>query len=210
MSVVIHLSKGGKMPKPDNNASQAIIVQEPEEVEASNLAAPAEVLPPDPAQQAAQFQRTIERLVEQKVAEVIAGGNAIFQPFFQSQQITNAIRRLQNVDEQQKYAHYFEDYGCFVCERRDTRHESLGMCPRCYRSRAQRMRATVRKHAKPDGPKFIDSVKLAREALEPSLLVLAGRGSVVPSESVQGHTHADQARTQTLDSESSDHTRRAK
>ena len=39
------------------------------------------------------------------------------------------------------------------------------------------MRATLRNHARPDGPTFIDSVKLAREALVPSLMVLAGRGS---------------------------------
>lgn len=158
----------------DRKATGAIIVRGPEEIEASNLATPAELLPPDPAQQAAHFQRMLERLVEQKVAEITGGGNAIFQPFFQSQQITNAIRWLQNVDEQQKYVHYFEDYGCLVCETRTARHEALGMCNKCYRNRAQRMRATLRKHAKPDGPPFIDSVKLAREALEPSIVILAG------------------------------------
>lgn len=184
------------MPRAIKNTSQAIIVHEPEEIEASTLAKRAEVLPPDPAQQAAEFQRMIERLVEQKVAEITGSGNAIFQPFFQSQQIANAIKRLQTVDEQQKYANYFADWGCLVCETREGLHRSLGMCNRCYRNRAERMRATLRKHAKPNGPTFIDSVKLARQALESSLRVLAGRdsGAGTGNEVFAGDSETDQTR----------------
>ena len=58
-------------------------------------------------------------------------------------------------------------------------HAGLGMCNQCYRSRASRMRATVRKHAmpKPEEPTFRDTVKMARDALLPSLQALAAKGS---------------------------------
>ena len=120
----------------------------------------------------------VEELVEQKVAEAMGASEAIFEPFFQPKRIITAIRRLQTVDEREKFTHYFNDWGCLVCEKKGVFHAGLGMCKTCYRNRAARMRATLRKHAAPrdDQPVFVDSVKLAREALEPSLMVLGGRG----------------------------------
>ena len=85
----------------------AIVVRSEEPPAASNAVIPAELSPPGPVEQAAEFQRTIEWLVEQKVAEITCGADAIFQPFLQSKRIATAIKRLQTVDEQQKYAHYF-------------------------------------------------------------------------------------------------------
>jgi hypothetical protein len=136
----------------------------------------AEIVPMDRAQQAADFTRMVEQLVQEKVAEATQGRDALLQPWFQSREVTNEIKRRQMVHEQRKFSYYFEDWGCLVCETREAAHFSLGMCQRCYQRTAQRLRATLRNHAPaPDQPQptFMDTVELAREALGPSIKKLA-------------------------------------
>jgi hypothetical protein len=133
----------------------------------------------DRAQQADDFRRMVEQLVDQKVAEATQGSNALLQPWFQSRDVANEIKRRQTVTEQAKWTNYFADWGCIICGLcgpTAAAHESSGMCNRCRRKTYQRLRATLRKHApSPDQPQptFMDTVKLAREALGPSIKTLA-------------------------------------
>jgi hypothetical protein len=137
----------------------------------------AEIVPRDRAQQADDFTRMVEQLVQQKVAEATEGRDALLQPWFQNREVANAIKRRQTVTEQAKWSCYFEDWGCIVCAaRRTVAHCALGMCGTCYARTAQRLRATLRNHAPaPDQPQptFMDTVELAREALGPSIKKLA-------------------------------------
>src|SRR5580700_9489243 len=90
---------------------------------------PAEIVPRGRDQMAEDFKAMIAQVVEERVQAALAHEtDSIFQPFFQSKEVCNEIRRRQAVHEQQKFANYFQDYGCLVCERRDAQHQSLGMC----------------------------------------------------------------------------------
>lgn len=140
------------------------------------FAVTAEIVPMDRAQQADDFRRMVEQLVDQKVAEATQGSNALLQPWFESREATWAIKRAQTVTEQAKWTHYFADWGCMICGTTTAAHASSGMCNRCRHRVYQRLRATLRKHApSPDQPQptFMDTVKLAREALGPSITTLA-------------------------------------
>lgn len=75
----------------------------------------------------------LERLVQQKVAEIMAERDAVvFEPFFRSRQIAYELKRLQTVPEQRKWSVWFERYGCLVCETRERIHVGNGMCTQCY------------------------------------------------------------------------------
>jgi hypothetical protein len=148
------------------------------------LAMPAEIIPRGPDQVAADYKQMIARIVEEKIAEAMSHGtDSVFQPFLQSKTVTNEIKRLQKVHEVHKFSNYFEDWGCLACETREARHESLGMCTKCYRNRYERMRTTLRNHAPDPGQPqqtFVDTVKLARAALAPSIEILTAENSGPP------------------------------
>jgi len=75
----------------------------------------------------------LERIVQQKVAEIMAERDAIvFEPFFRSRQVAYELKRLQTVSEQRKFTIYFERYGCLKCETRNTIHAGNGMCGNCH------------------------------------------------------------------------------
>ncbi len=137
---------------------------------------PAEIVPRNRDRVADEYRQMIARIVEEKVSEAMSHeSDSIFQPWFQPRDISNEIRRRQTVTEQQKYSNYFADYGCFVCETKDVEYRSLGLCNRCYAVRSERMIASMRRHAPaPDQPQptFMDTVKLARAALAPSVAIL--------------------------------------
>jgi len=64
-----------------------------------------------------RFKRMIAEVVDQQVQEALSHQqDAVFQPFFQSKTIANEIRCRQTVAEQQKWTHYFAEWGCLVCE----------------------------------------------------------------------------------------------
>jgi MerR-like DNA binding protein len=136
----------------------------------------AEIVAPDRNQQAEQFKLMIAQAIEKQVGEALSTNDSIFQPFFQSQSVAHEIKRRQTVAEQQKYVNRFKKYGCMICETKDRPHQSLSMCATCYRREVQRLREVVREHSVRDTAQlgFIDTVRLARAALEPSIKVLAG------------------------------------
>jgi len=76
---------------------------------------------------------TLDRIVQQKVAEIMAERDAvIFEPFFRSRQIAHELKRLQTVPEQQKWSVRFERKGCLLCETKKQIHVGCGMCRNCY------------------------------------------------------------------------------
>lgn len=101
---------------------------------------------------------------------------ADLEPWFQSREVTLEIKRRQTVTEQRKWSSYYFDWGCLVCGTKEKPHFALGFCQGCYARTKQRLAASIRKHspATPRGDlSFIDSVRLAREALAPSIKVLS-------------------------------------
>ncbi len=75
----------------------------------------------------------LNRLVQQKVAEIMANRDAVeFEPFFRSRQIAYELKRLQTVPEQQKWSVWFERFGCLICETTERIHVGNGMCTKCY------------------------------------------------------------------------------
>jgi hypothetical protein len=75
----------------------------------------------------------LDRLVQQKVAEIMAERDAaVVEPFFRSRQIAFEIRRLQTVPEQDSWHVFFERNGCLYCHSKDRIHGGCGCCVRCY------------------------------------------------------------------------------
>jgi hypothetical protein len=92
-----------------------------------------EVLP-SPARmlQATMDEATLQKLVQQKVAEILtARDDLIFEPFFRSQQVTFEIRRLQTVPEIKKWTVFYERYGCHHCGKSERPHGACGFCSTC-------------------------------------------------------------------------------
>jgi hypothetical protein len=141
------------------------------------VAIPAEIVPRGQEAIAAEYKAMIAKIVEEKVLEALAHPtDAVFQPFFQPRQISNEIRRRQTVTEQHKFSYAYEDWGCLVCGTQERPHASLWMCANCYHRALSRLKSSIHRHS-PDAdqpqPAFVDTVKLARAALAPSIEVLA-------------------------------------
>lgn len=137
---------------------------------------PAEIVPSN----AAEFKNAITRLVEQKVAEALSGDGAVFEPWFQQRTVSDEIRNRQTVQERQKWRLYYDEWGCVVCNKRKHTHQSNGMCARCYRKIHERLTRILRRNAPPEtNPDFgfKDTVRLAREALAPSVKALSAKNA---------------------------------
>ena len=133
-----------------------------------------EILRASPDSVAETYKRMIEQVVEERIAELMADKEGEeFRPFFESAEVAQELRRRMTVTERRKWRYYFEDWGCFVCERRDGGHKQLGMCSTCYSNRLKRLSVVRRDHATdPVIPDF-DSVAKAQRALLPSIKALA-------------------------------------
>jgi hypothetical protein len=78
-------------------------------------------------------EETLNRLVQEKVAEIFADrDNFIFEPFFRSRQIAYELRRLQTMPERRKWNLFFARHGCLICVTSERIHVANGMCARCY------------------------------------------------------------------------------
>ena len=71
-----------------------------------------------PAAKIPDARAAIEHLVEQKISEIMGSGDAIFEPFFRTKEISREIRRLETVPMQRKWTNYFEEWGCLICEKK--------------------------------------------------------------------------------------------
>jgi hypothetical protein len=99
-----------------------------------NKPAEAELIPsPDMILRAGVDKATLDRIVQQRVAEIMAERDAVvFEPFFRSRQIAYELKRLQTMPEQRKWTVFFDRYGCLICETRKRIHVGNGMCTQCY------------------------------------------------------------------------------
>ena len=162
-----------------------------------------EIVPFDKRQdESRELKRVLGQLIEEKVAEATGGPDAIFQPFFATKRMMAEIRKLQSVPDQNKFTHYFERWGCMAgcgATKETTSRQSLGMCYPCYRAISERLRTIVREHTPKDDKNqgFIDTVKLARAALDPSVRLLAAAPQ--PQEKGRYYTQREDAAAADID-----------
>ena len=140
----------------------------------------AEVLPmKKPMTPGEEAEKMLEDLIQRKIAEAMENDSIILQPFMQTRAVSNAIRKIQNVVENNKFALYFADWGCLVCGDKNSAHASLGMCPRCHGRTLSRMQITLKKataERPDDGGQVLDLVETAQTALLRSLKKLIPGG----------------------------------
>jgi hypothetical protein len=145
-----------------------------------SLTVRAEVLPMKiPTAPIDAAEAMLEKIVQRKVAEMMATDSSILQPFMQTRRITNEIRKNQNVIETLKWGYYVQDWGCLVCGRKDAGHHSLGMCGQCHGRVASRMQSTIRKataNRPADDGQAQDLEEMAQGALARSLKKLNSGG----------------------------------
>ena len=77
----------------------------------------------------------------------------LFQPWFLSLEIAQAIRVLIPPGYQRKMRDYFDAYGCMRCNREDAVYQSNGMCKSCANTIRIRLRKCVRRRL--EGPSEI-------------------------------------------------------
>jgi hypothetical protein len=114
------------------------------------------------------MNKALERMVERKLAEMMGDKtDGIFEPFFQTQAITSAIKKMETVIQQRKWHYYFEEWGCLICKSKEQGHKTLGMCPPCY-SRTQKRLAIILRQAEEKRPAtpVRDLQDVARKALK--------------------------------------------
>jgi hypothetical protein len=125
-----------------------------------------------------EYKAMIASIVNERIAELLADSQtADLQPFFESPEVSKAMRRKQHIMERQKWQHYFDEWNCLICARPGLRHCALGMCPTCFQRVHQRLNSIRRRHASSESPEvgFRDTVRLAQEALLPSIEKLAAK-----------------------------------
>jgi hypothetical protein len=133
-----------------------------------------EVLPPVRPAVIPDMRAMLDKLVEEKVAQVMAKkSDALFQPYFQGRGVTTGIRKTQTVSEQRRWSRYFKKWGCDVCGTKKRGHYALGRCLNCYRRTEMRLNEIMAQLASEKGsiPVFLDRLgDVAREALKPAPL----------------------------------------
>jgi hypothetical protein len=144
--------------------------------QSKSLTVRAEVLPMKkrgtPAEEA---EAMLNKIVQQKVAELLAADSSILQPFMQTRRVSNELRKNQNVIEMLKFRYYMDDWGCHVCGDKNAAHAGLAMCPRCHGLMVSRMMATIRKataNRPADDGQAQDLEEMAQGALARSLKTL--------------------------------------
>jgi hypothetical protein len=129
-----------------------------------------ELLPPVRPAIIPDMRGMLERLVEEKVAQVMAKkSDALFQPYFQGRKVAAEIRRNQTVSERKRWGRYFKKWGCDVCGTKERQHYALGRCLACYRRTEQRLNEIMAHGASQKGSiaVFLDRQgDLARAALK--------------------------------------------
>jgi hypothetical protein len=123
---------------------------------------------------AEKFQGMLERLVRERVDEIMANGGASqLETDCQPREVALEIRRRQTVFESRKWRLYFEKWGCRMCNRKTVMHASGGCCERCNSLVTQRLSQIKRDYEKADPEREIERqidlltsrVRSARELL---------------------------------------------
>jgi len=127
----------------------------------------AELLPPQPRTPKTDME-VLERLVTEKVHEILQDQREwLMQPFFSPQKVTHELRRLQTIPEQRKWTHYFEKWGCLICETKRKTHGGCGMCVSCYQRTHRRLNAILKEQMRERiRPRFTGTLEaIAKKAL---------------------------------------------
>jgi Zn finger protein HypA/HybF involved in hydrogenase expression len=122
----------------------------------------------------ANFQATLERIVRERVDEIMANpGSSQFETDFQPKEFAIEIRQNQTVFESRKWRLYFEKWGCRMCSQKTVLHAGSGCCEKCNRLVTQRLIQIKRDYEKADPEREIERqidhitsrVRSARELL---------------------------------------------
>lgn len=74
----------------------------------------------------------LKAMVAAEVDRIMADRErALFEPWFRSRAVAEALKRLQTVPEQRKWAHFYEKRGCFRCGSKKRPHTGSGLCGHC-------------------------------------------------------------------------------
>jgi hypothetical protein len=122
-----------------------------------------------PSRPSDEAKAMLAKLVEQKVNEALSGksGDSIFEPFFQPKPVAERMKREMNVSQQQKFAAYYEKWGCLRCDTKKNGHWSLGMCRRCYPVVYERLKVCIREldAERPMAIPTLDRTNMAQQAI---------------------------------------------
>jgi hypothetical protein len=117
----------------------------------------AEIVPasgahPVPRHPKQNLQATLERMVRERVDEIMAQRDSqLFEPDFRPRSLTAGIFQRQTVFDRKKWSLYYSQWGCRRCDRKNVPHSSLGYCTKCRLIILQRLvqikRAWDREHS---------------------------------------------------------------
>ena len=93
-----------------------------------------------PIRPIASRQAVLARIVRDRVDEIMAERGAQLEPDFQPKEVSFEIQRRQTVFDRQKWALYFEKWGCRRCGKKTFGHASSGHCSGCLKTLANRQR----------------------------------------------------------------------
>ena len=88
---------------------------------------------------AANLQAMLDRMVRERVNEIMAEPGADLEPDFQPKEVSFEIQRRQTVYERRKWALYFEKWGCRRCGGKKASHMGSGHCDKCHHLLAGRL-----------------------------------------------------------------------
>jgi hypothetical protein len=95
-----------------------------------------EILPATPADLAPQspkikLEAMIERVIRERVDEVMAKQQSAVPPDFQPKEMSLETRRQWTVWERRRWTAYYEQWGCRRCDTKERIHACNGYCERC-------------------------------------------------------------------------------
>jgi hypothetical protein len=123
-----------------------------------------------------EAQAMLAKLVEQKVSEALSGksGDSIFEPFFQPAAIEQQMRKQMTVPQREKFAAYYEKWGCLRCDTKKKIHSGLGMCGTCHALIRDRLKVCIQEldAERPLSIPTLDRTDMAQQAI---LAILKGK-----------------------------------
>jgi hypothetical protein len=106
-------------------------------------------------------------------SRISVSDRAMLQPWFLPRHVSVAIRRLLPDESTRKMRHFFDDYGCLRCDRKDIPYGSNGMCYKCFDMVRRKLKWSMKRHFKatadakntPSPRDFLSKAELAQKLL---------------------------------------------
>jgi hypothetical protein len=97
----------------------------------------------------------------------------MLQPWFLPRHVSVAIRRLLPDEITGKMRHFFDDYGCLRCDRKDIPYGSNGMCYKCFDTVRRKLKWSMKRHSRATADRkdmrsprdFLSKAELAKKLL---------------------------------------------